>query len=62
MSKLQIQGSWEQVKSKLKRRFGRLNDQDLQYTEGEEDQLFNRLQRRLGKSREEVIQIIQRVR
>ena len=55
MDKLQIKGNWNKMKGKLKEEYGELTDNDLQYTEGKEDQLIGRLQEKLGKSRDEVI-------
>lgn len=55
MDKLQIKGNWNRMKGKLKEEYGELTDNDLQYTEGKEDQLVGRLQEKLGKSRDEVI-------
>lgn len=58
MDNLKIKGSWNQVKGKLKEEYGELTDDDLQYTEGKEDQLIGRLQKKLGKSKDEVRRII----
>ena len=55
MDKLQIKGNWNKMKGKLKEEYGELTDNDLQYTEGKDDQLIGRLQEKLGKSRDEVI-------
>lgn len=55
MDKLELKGKWNQVKGKMKEKYGDLTDDDLSYTEGKEDQLVGRLQEKLGKSREEVI-------
>ena len=58
MNKLQLKGSWNEAKGKLKQKYGELTDEDLAYTEGKEDELLGRLQKKLGKSKEEVIDII----
>ena len=55
MDKLEIKGNWNKIKGKLKEEYGELTDNDLQYTEGKEDQLIGNLQEKLGKSRDEVI-------
>lgn len=54
MTKLQFKGSWNEVKGKLKQKYGDLTDDDLIFAEGKEDELLGRLQRRLGKSKEEL--------
>lgn len=55
MDKLEIKGNWNQMKGKLKQRYGGLTDNDLKYTEGKEDELVGRIQEATGKSRKEVI-------
>jgi uncharacterized protein YjbJ (UPF0337 family) len=54
MTKLQFKGSWNEVKGKLKQKYGDLTDDDLTFAEGKEDELLGRLQQRLGKSKEEL--------
>ena len=54
----QIKGNWNIAKGKLKQKYGELTEDDLQYTEGQEDELIGRLQNKLGKSKEEVKQMI----
>lgn len=61
MNELKFEGSWNRVKGKLKEQYGELTDDDLQYTEGKEDQLLGRLQQKLGKSKDEVRQIISEI-
>lgn len=54
MEKLQIKGAWNEVKGKLKQKYGQLTDDDLIFAEGKEEELYGRLQQRLGKTKEEV--------
>jgi uncharacterized protein YjbJ (UPF0337 family) len=54
MTNLQFQGGWNQVKGKLKQKYGQLTDDDLAFAEGKEDELLGRLQQRLGKSKEDL--------
>jgi uncharacterized protein YjbJ (UPF0337 family) len=54
MTNLQIKGSWNEVKGKLKQKYGQLTDNDLTFAEGKEDELLGRLQQRLGKSKEDL--------
>lgn len=49
-TKLQIKGSWNEVKGKLKQKYANLTDDDLLFEEGKEDELLGRLQRKLGGS------------
>ena len=59
MHELQIKGNWNIIKGKLKQAYGELADDDLAYSEGNEDQLVGRLQQKLGKTREEIQRTIQ---
>ena len=52
--KLQMKGSWNEVKGKLKQKYGQLTDDDLMFAEGKEDELLGRLQKRLGRTKDEV--------
>jgi len=58
MDRLRFKGSWNEVKGKIKQRWGDLTDDDLTFQEGKEDELIGRIQRRTGESREEVIRYI----
>ena len=60
MNKLQFKGSWNEIKGKLKQKYGNLTDNDLAFAEGKEDELLGRLQKKLGKSKEEVQQMIEK--
>ena len=51
---LQLKGNWNEIKGKLKQKYGQLTDQDLTFTEGKEDELLGRLQKRLGRAKEEL--------
>jgi uncharacterized protein YjbJ (UPF0337 family) len=59
MNKLQLKGSWNEIKGKLKQSYGNLTDDDLTFAEGKDDELLGRLQKKLGKSKEEVKQMIE---
>ena len=59
MNKLQMKGSWNEIKGKLKQSYGNLTDDDLIFAEGKDDELVGRLQKKLGKSKEEVRQMIE---
>ena len=61
MNKLQIKGSWNELKGKLKQQYGNLADNDLVFSEGKEDELLGRLQKKLGKSEDEVRQMIEKL-
>ena len=52
--KLQMKGSWNEVKGKLKQKYGQLTDDDLMFAKGKEDELLGRLQKRLGSTKDEL--------
>jgi uncharacterized protein YjbJ (UPF0337 family) len=52
--KLQVKGSWNEVKGKLKQKYGQLTDDDLTFAEGKEDELLGRLQKTLGRTKDEL--------
>ena len=52
--KLQLKGNWNEIKGKLKQKYGQLTDDDLIFAEGKEDELLGRLQKRLGRTKDEL--------
>ena len=54
MSKLEIKGSWNEVKGRLKQKYAHLTDNDLLFVEGKEDELLGRLQQAIGRTKEEI--------
>ncbi|MBN7802914.1 CsbD family protein [Algoriphagus aestuariicola] len=53
-TKFKIQGSWREIKGKLKQKYADLTDDDLLYEEGKDEELIGRLQRKLGMTIDEV--------
>lgn len=51
---LKIKGNWNELKGKLKQKYGDLTDDDLTFVEGKEDELLGRLQKKLNKTKEEI--------
>jgi len=49
----QISGSWKTMKGKVREKWGKLTDDDLEVIAGKRDQLVGRLQQRYGYSKEE---------
>ncbi len=56
MDRLELKGSWNELKGKVKQAYGDLTDDDLTYEEGKDDELYGRLQSKTGKTRDEVIE------
>jgi uncharacterized protein YjbJ (UPF0337 family) len=62
MDELNLKGSWNELKGKLKQKYADLTDDDLLYEEGREDELYGRLQNRIGKSREAIREEVKSLR
>lgn len=54
MNTLEIKGDWNIAKGKLKQKWAKLTDDDLQYVDGKQDELLGRIQKRTGETREAV--------
>jgi uncharacterized protein YjbJ (UPF0337 family) len=54
MNKLEIKGDWNITKGKLKQKWAKLTDDDLQFADGKHDELLGRIQKRTGETREAV--------
>ena len=54
MNKLEIKGDWNITKGKLKQKWAKLTDDDLQFSEGKSEELFGQIQKRTGETREAV--------
>ena len=59
-TKLQLKGNWNVVKGKLKQAYGDLTDDDLAYSEGQDEELVGRIQKRLGNTAADVRKLIQK--
>ena len=57
-NKTELQGSWNEMKGKLKQKFAKLTDDDLLYIEGKKDIMLGKIQLKLGKTKEELREII----
>ena len=53
-TKLKLKGNWNELKGKLKAKYGELSDDDLTYAEGQEDQLLGKLQKKTGAANDEL--------
>lgn len=46
---------WERVKIKLQRKYNHLTDEELQYSEGQEDSLISRIMQLVNRDRSYVV-------
>ena len=53
-----VNGSWNQIKEKLKEQFALLTENDLLYAEGRKEEMLERIRLKLGKTKEELAEII----
>ena len=51
---------WERIKIKVQRKYNHLTDQELQYTEGQEDTLITRLMDLVKRDRKYVVFTLQK--
>lgn len=61
MNTTEIMGNWNILKGKLKQQYAGLTDNDLTYVEGAEDELFGRLQVKLGKTKQEILDSVEKI-
>ena len=54
MNKLEIKGDWNITKGKLKQKWAKLTDNDLDYAEGQYNEMLGRVQKRTGETREAI--------
>ncbi|MBW6535300.1 MAG: CsbD family protein [Mariniphaga sp.] len=61
MNKLMLKGNWNELKGKLKQKYAELSDDDLAYAEGKENELLGRLQKVTGKTKEKLVNEINKL-
>jgi len=54
MTTLEIKGDWNIINGRLKQKWAKLTDKDLQYAEGQQEELIGRIQKLTGETREVV--------
>jgi len=48
-----VEGNWKQFTGKVREKWGKLTDDDLQVINGQQDQLVGRIQERYGVAKDE---------
>lgn len=56
-----LKGNWNEIKGKLRQEFGVLNDNDLAYEVGKEEELIGKIQQKTGTAKEEIKDFIDRI-
>ena len=59
MGPVDLFGNWEEQKSRLKKKFAVLTDNDLLFVKGKKSEMIEKLQLKLGKNKEELSKIIE---
>ncbi|GAB3166207.1 CsbD family protein [Telluribacter humicola] len=54
MNEQRTKGNWNEMKGKLKQKYGELTDDDLTYAEGKEDEMWGKIQQKVGKSKDQI--------
>ena len=54
MTKLEVKDGWNSTEGKLKQKWANITNDDLQFVEGEEDELLGRIQKRTAETREAI--------
>ncbi|MFL9844290.1 CsbD family protein [Flavobacterium rhizosphaerae] len=55
----EIRGNWDEMKGKLKQKYGELTDDDLTYEEGKEDEMWGRVEKKVGKAKKEIMSLFE---
>ena len=55
MNTLEIKGDWNIIKGKLQQKWATLTDDDLQFSEGKQDELLGRIQKRTREAIEKAV-------
>ena len=59
MNTLEIKGDWNIAKGKLKQKWSKLTDNDLQFVAGQQEELLGRMQKSTGETREVIEKAIE---
>ncbi|MEQ8908760.1 MAG: CsbD family protein [Vicingaceae bacterium] len=56
-----LQGNWNEIKGKLRQEYAILDDNDLAYEVGQEEELLGKIQQKTGKAKEEIKEFIDKI-
>lgn len=56
-----LKGNWKVIKGSLMQEYADLTDNDLQFQEGQEEEMIGRIQKKIGKSKEEIKDFIDKL-
>ena len=61
MNREQFVGQWNELKGKVKERWGKLTDNEIAQTEGRLDELVGIIQQKYGGTKEEILRELHRL-
>jgi uncharacterized protein YjbJ (UPF0337 family) len=53
-AELRARGNWHELKGKIKKNYGVLTDDDLEYDEGKEEEWYGRIAKKVGRTVDDV--------
>jgi uncharacterized protein YjbJ (UPF0337 family) len=53
MDRNRVEGNWKQIKGKVKEKWGKLTDDDINVIDGKRDQLEGKIQERYGYAKDQ---------
>ena len=56
-----LEGNWNEIKGKLRQKWGQLSDDDLPQIRGDAEQIIGAIQRKTGEGREAIEQYLQEI-
>lgn len=59
MNKDIFAGSWEEIKGKMKKTWGRLTDDDIEQIKGNQQEIYGKLQKHYGYTKEQIEKSLQ---
>lgn len=59
--KMKLKGTAQEWQGKMKQAYADLTDDDLKYAEGQEDEWMGKITKKLGKTKEQVIDWIEKL-
>ncbi len=54
MNETTLGGYWNELKGKIKQAYGDLTDDDLNYEEGQADEMYGKLQQKTGHTKDQI--------
>jgi uncharacterized protein YjbJ (UPF0337 family) len=53
-AELRARGNWHELKGKIRKNYGALTDDDLEYEEGQEEEWYGKIAKKVGRTVDDV--------